>query len=61
MRKPIVPVSTQQSFVVTAIFMTQKTVTAGSESQALEMAEAELVMEGAKSRNLCNWFAHRVE
>lgn len=61
MKKSGVNESTQQTFVVTAIFVTQMTVTAGTESRALELAEMELAAKGATMRDLSNWHAHRVE
>jgi hypothetical protein len=56
-----VPRSTHQTFVVTAIFMTQRTVCAKSEQDALDMAHDTLVEDGATKQNLVNWHAHAVE
>jgi hypothetical protein len=50
----------QQAFVVTAVFITQRTITARNETEALGIAEAGLVGEGAKVENLCNYYAHKV-
>lgn len=53
------PKTTQTTFVVTAIFISQMTVTAGSASQALDLAE-ELGRKGATMERLSNWHAHEV-
>ena len=61
MKRLAIPAPTHQTFVVTAIFITQKTVTAGSVSAALDLAHETLVEDGATKKDLCNWHAHPVE
>lgn len=60
MKNADVPECPQQTFVVTAVFMTQTVVKARSESEALKLCEEGLVLEGAESKDLCNWYAHGV-
>ena len=54
------PLATPQTFVVTVIFATYRTVRARSVSEALDMAQETLVEEGATKQDLVNWHAHEV-
>lgn len=60
MDKTGTPGSTQDTFVVTAVFMTQRTIKAKSVSQALDIAQDTLVEEGATRKDALNWQAHPV-
>lgn len=59
MKKVDIPNTTQQTFVVTAIFVKQMTVKAKSVSHAQDVAEEQglLTVEGA---GLSNWHGHAV-
>jgi hypothetical protein len=51
---------TQGTYVVTAVYVTQRTIKAKSQDHALQLAEVSLIDAGATSKDLSNWHAHRV-